>query len=137
VGSSGVTYFDTRDVVRDPAGHAGSGIVVHLLGSGDEVDLQAGEVQVQVDKADLPGAGGPYMDSEGDLFARWALLHFFDESAVSSDTLFVFEQAGFRFEFSKVPGFRARGLEGIGVQDTPLGLSVGPYFLSVEAALNN
>ncbi len=32
VGASGVVFFDTRGVVRDDEGKAGSGIVLHLLG---------------------------------------------------------------------------------------------------------
>jgi cyanophycinase len=137
VGASGVTYFNTRGVVRDPAGHAGSGIVLHLLGSGDGVNLSTGEVQVWPDKLPLAGTGEPYSGAEVDLFDRWALLHFLSESAVSADTIFTFRQDGHAFEFLKDPGFEAHSLDGAGVEDTPLGLSVGPFRLSVVVDPSN
>jgi hypothetical protein len=96
--------------------------------------LETGEVSVHGDKAALAESGEPLADLEMDLFDRWALLHFLSQSAVSSQTVFNFQQDGHTFEFQKEPGFSARSLEGLGVQDTPLGLSVGPYLLSVRAA---
>jgi len=137
VGASSVVFFDTRDAVRDQDGNAGSGIVLNLLGSGDGVSLSTGEVSVPVEKADVPVDTGPATDSPLDIFDRWALLKFLSESAVSAESAYFFSQSGHSFEFLKGPGFRARSLEGLGVQDTPLGLSVGPFLLSVQSDPSN
>jgi hypothetical protein len=81
----------------------------------------------------LPGTGEPYGRSDTGLFDRWALLHFLAESAVPSDTLFTFRLDDQTFHFLKGPGFQASARPGLGVEDTPLGLSVGPFLLSVVA----
>jgi cyanophycinase len=132
-GASGVIFFDTRSVILDEAGKGGSEIVLYLLGSGDGVNLRTGAVQLHADKAQLPGTGEPYGRSDTGLFDRWALLHFLAESAVSSDTLFTFRLDDQTFHFLKGPGFQASARPGLGVEDTPLGLSVGPFLLSVVA----
>ena len=130
-GASGVLLFDTREVVRDEGGNAGSGIVLSLLGSGAGVDLRTGEIQVRADKSRLLGTGEAYSASELDLFDRWALLHFLSDFAVSSDTLFTHRQNGHLFEFLKEPGFEAHAWSALGAEDTPFGLSVGPLRLSL------
>jgi cyanophycinase len=133
VGASGVAYYDTREVVRDGAGHAGSGIVLHLLGPGDGLNLETGEVQVQAGKTTVPGTGEGFDGSGVDLFERWALLRFLHAAAISSDTVFGFNQDGHAFEFRKGQGFQVRALEGEGVQSVPRGLFAGPFELSVLA----
>lgn len=130
-GASGVLLLDTREVALDQGGHAGSGIVVHLLGSGDGLNLTSGEVGVREGKTGLTGTEEPYSASELDLFERWALLHLLSDFAVSSDTVFTHRQSGHLFEFRKGTGFQGRAWAEPGVEDTPFGLSVGPLRLRV------
>jgi len=130
-GASGVIFFDTRTVSRDPSGNAGSGIRLHLLGSGDGVELNTGTVQVGSEKSVVQGTGEAFAGAVDDIFDRWALLQFLYDAAVSGDSVFTFQQDGHAFEFRKAPGFQAYSWGESGVQDTPFGLSVGPFLLSV------
>ena len=61
----------------------------------------------------------------------WNLLHVLLEAGTAPDTLLTFHQEGHFLEFRKEAGFQVLAWDGLGIQDTPLGLSVGPFVLSV------
>jgi hypothetical protein len=120
-------------VEADPNGNAGSGIILHLLGSGDGVDLRTGEVRIAREKAPLEPKGETFDETGLDLFERWALLGFLHEASLSSDSAFEFSQDGHAFTFLKGPEFAAWAGEGEGVDGVPAGFSAGPFELSVVA----
>ena len=131
VGASGVLVFDTRQVVRDEMGHAGSHLVLYLLGSGDGMGVSSGDIQVRAGKSMLPERGAFEQLPDFDIFGRWALLHFLSDFAASSDVSFTHRQDGHLFEFVKEAGFGAHAWEEVGVEETPFGLTMGPIRLSV------
>lgn len=129
-GASGVVFFDTRGATPIGVGSGYSGISVALLGAGDRLDLQLGTVTSADGKTPFTGPKSAENPFDSDLFRRWGFLAFFTEAAVSSETLFTFEQDGYHFEFSKSQDFQASAGEGLGVEGAPRGLSVGPLILT-------
>lgn len=131
VGASGVVFMDARDAVKEEGGVGGSGVRFFLLGSGDVLDLSTRAVTFEPSKDVLPEGDVPFDNFDADLFAPWNLLHLLLEAGTAPDTLFTFHQDGHFLEFRKEAGFQLRAWDGPGIQDTPLGLSVGPFVLSV------
>jgi len=131
VGASGVVLVDARGATRDPQGNGGQGVRVHLLGSGDSVDMETYAVGGPAgDKTPLPAAG-PDVTVPDDPFARWAFLQFLDafgRAEVDSATL---SSNGYRITVERLPTFRAAAYGSEGVQGTPFGLSVGPLSVSI------
>jgi cyanophycinase len=141
-GASGVVFFDTRNVVLDEAGHAGSGIGLYLLGPGDRVDMGSGAIQVDDSKQPLAGSASveaiddvlaELATSEDGIFERWALLRFLAAAGASDASQFTFAQDGYSFAFQKARGFQTVSWNEEGVEGLPAGLSVGPFTLSVAA----
>jgi cyanophycinase len=131
VGESGVVFFDARSAAREDGGNGGYGIRTFLLGNGDGVDLRTGAVGWADGKAPIPEGTEPFASPDADLFSSWSLLRILFELASSPDRRLTFPQEGHFLEFRKEPGFRAVGWDGLGVQDTPAGLFLGPFVLSV------
>jgi cyanophycinase len=130
-GESGVVFLDARVAFRKPGEFGGSGVRFHLLGRGDVVDLLTGAVRREPTKTLLPQAGAPFGSPNADLFAPWTLLHVLSELGSAPDSRLTFRQEGHFLEFRKEPSFEARAWDGLGPQGTPLGLSLGPFVLSV------
>lgn len=137
VGASGVVFFDTREALLEGDGVGASGVVVSLLGAGDAVNLRTGEVHLNGRKAPVSGGEGIADLTSLDLFESWNLLRFFAGSAASPDSVFLFVQDGYRFEFRKEEGFEALAEGGEGVQGIPAGLGVGPLLVSFSGAEEN
>jgi cyanophycinase len=132
IGESGVVFLDARDAGPEFQGNGGYGIRLFLLGRGDVVDLASGQVTSEPSKLPLTTEDGAlFQNPDVDLFSRWTLLHVLTELATTTDARVTFSQADHFIELRKEPGFRALSWEGMGIEDTPLGLSVGPFVLSV------
>lgn len=130
VGASGVVVVDGRQVRRDSEVR-GRGLVVSLAGAGDQVDLTTLRVRQGPGKLALPGTGGRVVPPENP-FARWAFLHVVAALAASADGEVRFTLPGAVLVLRKAPGFSAwhSGPDG-GVQDTPAGLSAGPFLVDL------
>ena len=131
VGASGVVFLDARDATLEAEGNGGYGVRLFLLGAGDAVDLERGEILIADTKQPFPQDGDPFASPETDLFSRWSLLEVLFELARAPDERLTFRQGGHFVEFRKGPAFTAAGWDEMGVQDTPMGLSLGPFVLSV------
>lgn len=121
VGASGVVVIDARD-----------GITLELLGAGDRVDLQTLAVAPAAGRSELDTVeSGP--DDGVDPFARWQLLRDLAASPGAVLRYTVGDEAGTRLTLEPGPDYRAlaTAMDG-GPEGTPLGLSVGPYRVTVE-----
>lgn len=103
-----------------------------LLGRGDKIRLSTGEVLPDPTKDPLEVEGAFHEPLEADPFARWALLHLLGEFGTAVDQELTLRRAQHLMKFQKEPGFRALAWEGLGIQDTPLGLFMGPFVLRVS-----
>jgi cyanophycinase len=132
IGESGVVFMDARDAGPGAQGNGGYGIRLFLLGRGDVVDLASGQVTPEPSKLPLTTEDGAlFQNSDVDLFSRRTLLHVLTELATVTDSQVTFSQDGHVVELLKEPGFRALSWEGMGIEDTPSGLFVGPFVLKV------
>ena len=131
VGESGVVFLDARDATLEQGGNGGYGVLFYLLGRGDVVDLLTGDVKRESSKAPLPQTGVPFGSPNADLFSPWTLLPVLSEFGSAPDPRLTFRQEGHFLEFRKEPSFEALAWDGLGVQGTLHGLSLGPFVLSV------
>lgn len=130
VGESGVVLMDARDAAREDGGNGGYGIRLYLLGEGDRVEVETGQIVTGEGKRPIAGAGTPFSNPGQDLFAGGSLLRVLFELASATDDRLTFHQDGHFLEFRKGPDFSALGWDGNGLQGIPLGLSLGPFVLS-------
>ena len=130
VGESGVVFLDARSAVREDDGNGGYGIRLFLLGAGDGVDLSSGSVAWDGGKSPIPQRTEPFAHPHADLFASGSLLTVLLDLATAQDDRVTFHQEGHFLEFRKEPTFSAVAWDGLGVQDTPRGLFLGPFVLS-------
>jgi cyanophycinase len=131
VGASGVVFMDGRSAASEEGGNGGYGIRLFLLGKGDSVNLVSGEVTPDPTKTELPGEGLFDAAVGAEPFARWVLLHILHELATTTDERLTLRQGEHFMELRKGPGFRASSWDGMGVEGTPSGLSMGPFVLSL------
>lgn len=131
VGASGVVLVDARDAGRDPGGIGGRDVRVHLLGSGDMVDMGSYTVRDGTGKAPLTTADADLVVPD-EPFARWAFLHFLESFGRADADVVTLTSDGYDLTVERLEGFRAVAYEAEGVQGTPAGLSVGPLSVSVE-----
>ena len=131
-GESGVVFLDARDASPEADGNGGYGVILHLLGRGDVVDLSSGEVIREPTKNLLSEGGGIFGHPDADLFAPWILLEVLHEFGLAPDPRLTFRQDGFFLEFRKAPGFQLMAWDQVGFRGMPLGLSMGPFVLSVS-----
>lgn len=121
VGASGVVVIDARD-----------GVTLELLGAGDRVDLTSLAVTPAEGRSSL-AATGEVPGSDADPFARWRLLQ--DLAASPGEVLHysIDDAEGTTLTLEPGPGYRAESLEiDGGPENTPRGLSVGPYRVEVS-----
>lgn len=132
VGTSGVVLVDGR-AARSATSNGGSEVVVHLAGAGDVVDLRSFEVRRRTAKTALPMEVGSLEPPE-DPFARWAFLHLLHDLASTSATEASFELPGATLRIVEAEDFSASvsGSSG-GPEDTPRGLSAGPFLVELRA----
>ena len=67
-----------------------------------------------------------------DLFGSFGLLRFLHAFGAMPDTVISFSDGIHLVEFRKGTGFQARGWDEGGVAETPKGLFLGPFVLSVR-----
>lgn len=131
VGESGVVFMNARDAAKEEGGVGGYGVRLFLLGGGDVVDLPTGAVTFELSKDVLPAGDVPFGNPDADLFSPWTLLHVLLEAGIAPDSRLTFRQEGHFLEFRKEPGFQLLAWDGLGIQGTPRGLSLGPFVLNV------
>lgn len=121
VGASGVVVIDARN-----------GITLELLGSGDQVDLETLAVTPVAGRTALPRTESA-PEAGADPFARWQLLRDLAASPGAVLRYTVDDADGATLTLEPGDDFRAGAMapEG-GPEGTPLGLSVGPYRVTVE-----
>ncbi len=130
VGASGVVLVDGREA-RLLESNRASDVTVSLAGTGDVVDLHSFEVRRGSTKAALP-AGETGLELPADPFARWAFLHLIRDLASTSAAEASFDLSGLTFRIAEGPDFSAAvsRMSG-GVEETPLGLSAGPFLVDL------
>jgi cyanophycinase len=135
VGASGVVLVDGR-AARSAASDGSSGVVVRLAGAGDVIDLRSSEVRPHAAKTPLPAEESAFEPPE-DPFARWAFLNLMHDLASTSDSEARFALEGATLRIVEADDFSAAisGVSG-GVEDTPPGLSAGPYLMTLAGAGN-
>ena len=131
VGEFGVVFMDARDAVKEEGGVGGYGVRFFLLGSGDVLDLSTREVTFDASKDVLPEGDVPFEHLDADIFSPWNFLHVLLAAGTAPDTLLTFRQEGHFLEFRKEADFQILAWDGLGIQGTPRGLSLGPFVLSV------
>jgi hypothetical protein len=126
VGASGVIVVDGRPARRLDA-HRASGLIVHLAGTGDVIDLRTLDVRRLSSKTPLAlGVSSP--ERPEDPFARWAFLHLIADLAASPAREAEFTLSDATLRIVEDTGFSASMIETTGgVEATPLGLSAGPF----------
>jgi len=130
VGESGAILVDARGAEREGLGHGGRGIVLHLVGTGDAIDLETLEVFPASDKTEVETSSSAVEPPE-DPFERWAFLQVLSDLAASEASTVEMAGAGHTITVEKGEGFRALSYGTEGVEGTPAGLSVGPLVVSV------
>jgi cyanophycinase len=136
-GASGVVVVDGRQVAHAGPGR-GTGLKVSLAGAGDALDLRTFEVRKAGTKVPLPANGEPAVLPD-DPFARWAFLHLvvdlasglegeaafsIGDDSLGAATLTIRKDAGFSAAMTAREG---------GVEETPAGLSAGPFEVDLVA----
>jgi cyanophycinase len=132
VGASGVIMVNGRGMTTDHDAPDAMGLVVELMGSGDEIDLRTFEV--------TPAEGRSALDQDqehpegphgAELFERWAFLHLLHALGGSEMEAWSTEVLGTRVDLRRGEGFRAVSTDSEGVEGTPYGLSVGPLLVDL------
>jgi cyanophycinase len=131
VGESGVVFLDARFAVREHGGNGGYGVRMYLLGAGDVVEMDSGNVRWGDGKVQIPEGEEHYDAPDADLFGSWSLQGVLLELATAPESRLTFRQQGHFLEFRKEPGFKAMAWDGPGVQGRASGLFLGPFVLSV------
>ena len=126
--------MDARSFSREGGDTLSRQARVFLLGNGDVVSLDNGEVAWDSAKDDLPATDRPFDLRAPDLFDDMALLEVLHELALAQDAEASFVQSGYRIEVREGSDFQALAGEGEGegVAGTPWGLSMGPFLLNVQ-----
>lgn len=132
VGESGVIFMDARSFSGEGGDTLSRQARVFLLGNGDVVSLDNGEVAWDSAKEDLPATDRPFDLRAPDLFDDMALLEVLHQLALARDAEASFVQDGYRIEVREGSDFQALAGEGEGVAGTPWGLSMGPFLLNVQ-----
>ncbi len=141
VGASGVIWVDGSRAhypSSSSARLAAEGLVVELLGEGDEIDMNTGSVTPAAGKERL-GAVSPLAsrrDTSRDeqldrLFNRWVFLHVLNGMATDGGADRSVEVEGHRIQLRGGDGFRGVAWPERGVRGTPYGLSVGPIEVDI------
>jgi cyanophycinase len=130
-GASGVVLVDGRAARRDSAGNGGSGLRIHLMGTGDNFDLATHRLVVDQRKRAIAKSGRPVVAPDS-LFGSYQLLHLLHALGQSADTAARVVAEGYEFVFAKDAGFGAVASDGAGVAGTPAGLTVGPFRVTMR-----
>ncbi len=130
VGASGVVLVDARDAERSPTGHGGTGLRLYLVGDGDRIDLETLEVVPAGDKPVLVPVDAE-VAAPDDPFARWAFLHLLHDLGTSEASSVDVAAEGYVLSVQEGPEFQARAHAEPGVENTPRGLSAGPFVVSL------
>jgi cyanophycinase len=131
-GASGVVLMDPRGPDRGEEGDGGRhGVRLFLVGNGDRILLSSREVLPDPSKTPLSPSRALVPEPDLDLFERWVFLRILAGFGSSSDERLTLGQDGYVVELRKEPGFQALASDGLGIQDTPSGLSLGPFVLTV------
>ena len=134
VGASGVVMVDGRRMTTQHDAPDARGLVVELMGSGDEIDLHTFTVTPAEGRTTLQRAGDqPEGPSGAELFDRWTFLHLLQSLGESEIDEWSTDVLGTRVELRKGTGFRAVSADAEGVEGTPWGLSVGPLVVDLVA----
>jgi cyanophycinase len=130
VGASGVVVVDGRSAQATESNRA-LGLTVRLAGAGDVIDLSTFEVRRGSSKTALP-LGAVAFQAPADPFARWAFLHVVQDLASSPASEVTFDLSGVTLRIVEAGDFSAAvsGMSG-GVQESPLGLSAGPFHVDL------
>ena len=129
VGASGVVVVDGRSAVGN--GRDAAGVRLHLLGAGDRYDLRSHRPLFAADKSPL-ASGAASVQAPEDVFARWSFLHVLHGLATSAQSELAIPVEGGRIVLKKTPEFAARSRSGVGVQETPAGLSLHGLVLDLR-----
>lgn len=152
IGASSVLVVDVSGAEVDPAARTAAGIRLELLGAGDAIDLETGEVERATAGRTVPG-GGIDTSASGDPdetlvppsleaiaeapFERWALLHLLNRMAAGEVAEVTLDGGARVLRLRTGDGFvgladpEGEPVEGAG---TPRGLSAGPLVLDVRPA---
>ncbi len=128
-GASGVLWIDASDAVPESGDEGATGVRLHLLGAGDQIDLAAGAVTAAGEKDPLEG-GALGVEQPSEPFADYAFLEFLTDFAAAGAVEAGFAAHGFRFAVEKLDGFRAGSYGPGGVEGAPRGFFAGPIGLS-------
>ncbi len=128
IGESNVVLVDARNATRTSGSQGGTGIRLALLSAGDRYRLSDGRVTFDAGKRALPEIDVAPAQPQ-DLFARRAFQTWLSALARTPNRSASVNGAGYRLEFTPMPGFDVRAASG--AAEPTKGLSAGPWKLDL------
>lgn len=130
-GESAALFVDGRGARRATQGNGGTGLLVHLMGTGDTIDLTSYRLRIPRTKSAL-AQDGPPITAPQDPFGGWQFLRFLNAMSRSSTSEVTIPAGDYDLVIRKDRTFAAFSFGTAGVQGTLSGLTLGPLQIDIN-----